>query len=412
MMRSLFFALTLAASAPALAGGKAAEPEDEVMESVTGVRPPTLRDTYVDHDSQIAYNKSLEAYKGKEYPAFEYVGAAALSVDPTFVHDVRIGLEKVYQRDYKAARTHFEGLNQKYPGAAILPCGQILVWQSMMMENVDFAYESQYNTAHKEARHALDAAQKAPGNEAWENVLLTAVVGVEAIHQLRHEELGSAFKLGLEAMGYADKVKQLAPNFVDIQLATGLFNYWASSIALTAGGLDWKEDKRAEGITQMKRVEGQGTFLRPAASLALTLTWLEEGKKREALQSGLKNQRQYPANVVNNIVLSRVFMHNGAYADAERVLKAIATTSPENTRVNYLLGLCYFRWEKLPEADAALDQYLAVTGLDPETRGQALYIKGRVAQKRKDTRAAKDLYKEAWKVGKVKKAKERLEKMD
>jgi hypothetical protein len=35
-----------------------------------------------------------------------------------------------------------------------------------------------------------------------------------------------------------------------------------------------------------------------------------------------------------------------------------------------------------------------------------------VAQKRKDTRAAKKLYEEAWKEGKVKKAKERLEKID
>lgn len=411
MMRSLVVPLAFLTSAAALAGGKTDE-DAVATDTVTGVRPPTLQVAYVDRDSQIAYTKALEAYKGKEYPAFEYYGAAALGMDIAFVHDVRAGVEKVYLRDYKGAKEHFEGLNQKYPDAAILPCGQILIWQSMMMENIDFAYESQYNTAHRNALEALEAAQKKPGNDAWENVLLTAVVGVEAVHQFRHDELSTAFKLGLEAMTYADKAQKLAPNFADLQLAYGLLNYWASSIFLTAGGIDWKEDKRVEGITQIKKAELQGTFLRPAASYALALTFLEEGKKRDAYLATLRNQRLYPASVVNNIVMARVDMHNGDYAGAEKALQAVVAAAPENTRVHYLLGLCYMRWDKLPEADAALDRYLAVTDLDPETRGQALYVKGRVAQKRKDTRAAKKLYEEAWKVGKVKKAKERLDKLD
>lgn len=409
MMRALAAALVLFTSLAAHAAE--VEPEEDAQEAVA-VAPPILVPAFVDQAKQNAYNKALEAYKGREFPAFEYLGADALKVEAQFVHDVRLGIEKLYQRDYKGSQTHFVGLAEKYPGTALAPMSEVLIAQAQMMENFDFRQEAAYLAAHKRAVAELETALQAPGNEAWENFLMAMALGLSSIHQLRHEEYTTALSQGQEAMKYVESVKKLAPDFHDIRLAEGLFAYWSSSIALTTKAIPFTEDKRVEGITQIKQVEGQGTFFRQPASIALALIWLEEGRARDAVISANKVQRAYPGSVIAQMVLGRVHLQNGSYPEAERAFKQAQALNPENQRVNLSLGMTYMRWGKLTEADAALDAYLAATDLSPENRGQALYVKGRVAQKRKDTRAAKKLYEEAWKEGKVKKAKERLEKID
>ena len=94
------------------------------------------------------------------------------------------------------------------------------------------------------------------------------------------------------------------------------------------------------------------------------------------------------------------------------MFKEVQATDPKNQRSHYYLGRLYIRWGKLDEALKTLDHYLTFTDLSDVHRGYALYYKGQVHYRKKQLAKAEEAWKKAWKVGKIKRAKTRLERLD
>ena len=159
-----------------------------------------------------------------------------------------------------------------------------------------------------------------------------------------------------------------------------------------------------------QRVEREAIFLRPAATFALTYTWMEEGALKRSLSAALRNQKRYPNNIVNNILVGRLYMYRRAYADSERNFKKVLQTSPENQKVHYYMARLYLRTKQLSQAEHHVDQYLGFD-LDDAYRSRALYSKGLIYYRRKDYDMAEKYVTQAWKLGKLKRAKRRLEKI-
>ncbi len=387
-------------------------PDQDDTVTNTSKRAPSVKTTDIVVQDQAAYDKRLKAYEGRKYPAIAYLGAEMLDVDPEFVHDCRKGLELIFQRDYKTAMAHWDAMGVKWRGTGVAPVGRVLVWQALMLENFDFRFERQYKTAWWQARQELEEAMMQPGNEAWEFFMLGGMLGVDSIHLMRKEEYVTALSRGYEAMKSINQCKAIAPEFTDATLGDGLFNYWATVVSMNTKSIPNTGDNRQQGIAQMKRVEQQGIFLRPTATLALTYTWIEEGKRKQALETALRNQEKYPNNVINNQVLGRVYMYNSMYKEAEQTFKRVLAVDSENRRVHFYLGRLYIRWKKLDKALSSLDTYLKYTDLSDVERGAALYYKGNVFYARKDYSSAKSLYKESWRMGRIKRAKSRLESIE
>lgn len=356
-----------------------------------------------------SFRARLEAHEGKQHPPLAYLGGEQLGVDPAFVADCQLGLDKIFLRDYQGARAHFNGLAKKYPGWGIAPVGDLLVWQALMLENFDFRFEGQYQTALRRSRTELETSINMPGNEAWEYFLLAGVLGIDSIHTMRKEEWLKALNRGYEAMKMVSKVKERAPDFVDVEIGDGLFNYWVTVVSRTTKAIPDTEDKRPLGIQQMQRVEREGVFLSAPATLAMTYTWIEEGKYKRALQTSMRNQKRYPNNVINNLVAGRVYMYNKQYDKSESTLQSVLQVDKNNRRVHYYLARLYIRWKKLDQALASLDRYLKFTDLSKYDRASALYYKGVIAQRREQYAQAKDYYTQAVKLAKLGRAKRRLE---
>ena len=407
LMRTLLAALLVGAS-PAVAD------EDVSTDAVVGSKKKKLeqlKEAAGAPAGQAEWEAMLEANKGREYEPEAYIAQQVIGLDPRFVHDARNGLHLIYLREYKAARKQFFDLGQDFPGWGISPVGEVLVWQALMLENFDFRFEGQYQTALRKSQSELQAAMELPGNEAWEYFLMSGLLGIDSIHTMRHEEWMKALSRGYEAMKMVAKVKELAPDFADIRLGDGLFNYWVTVVSKSTKAIPDMGDKRSEGVADMRRVESQGIFLAPAATLALTFTWIEEGAKREALRSAVHNQKRYPNNIINNLVLSRVQMYNNIYDESEKTLKHVLSTDPKNRRAHYYLARLYLRWKKVDSAIASLDRYLAFTDLDKRDRGVALYYKGIAYVRKDDIDAAEAAFKESWKVSKLDRSKHRLQKI-
>lgn len=397
----------IALAAPALA----AEDDDvDVDDTVSG---KTVEQAVGDVDlmDRAEWEAQLAAHAGKRYPPIYYLGASWLDIPPEFVGSAHDGLDRIYLRDYQGALKHFTGMEKEYPGMAIGPVGRVLIWQAMMLENFDFKYESQYQTSSRQARQQLEEALRTPGNDAWEYFLLAGMLGIESIHTMRHEEYAKALSRGYEAMKAVKRCQELAPDFVDIQLGDGLFDYWATVISKSTKLIPDMGDKRPEGIRQMMKVEERSLFLRAPATLALTFTWIEEGKRKKALESALKNHALYPDNIINNLVLGRVYMYNRMYAESEQTFKDVQKVDPKNERSHYYLGRLYLRMGKKDEALASFEQYLTFPDLSDVHRGYGLYYVGQVHYRKKDYAKAEAAWKEAWKVSKLKRAKSRLDRL-
>lgn len=423
LARAAALGLGLLALPAFAADGGDDEDDDSTEDTVTG-RPVADRSSksgeatkkaepvpQVDAQAVAELAKDLAKHEGKPLPPIAYVASEWLSVPPEFVHECRQGLDKIFLRDYKGAKAQFDKMSIANRGWGVGTVGQVLVWQALMLENFDFKYDSQYEVAHRAARMELEEAIQIPGNEAWEYFLVAGLLGIESIHLMRKEEFAKALNRGFEAMKAVKKTQELAPKFTDINLGDGLFNYWVSIVSQQTKLIPDMADKREIGIQQLLLVERSAVFLQPPATLALTFTWIEEGKKRDALKSGLRNYRKYPDNIINNQVLGRVYMYNRMYEDSERIFKHVLAVDPQNQRAHYYIARLYLRWGKLKMAEGHLDSYLAFTDIDAKQRADALYYLGTLRMRQKNPKEAEKLWKEAVKVGKHKRAKKRLEKL-
>lgn len=350
-------------------------------------------------------------FSGRKYPPAVYMGAMVLHMDVDFVAACIEALEAVYERDYKGAKAKFDAIGARWPGSGVAPVGRALIWQALMLENFDFKYWNQYRVAYRQARQELEQAIVQPGNDAWEYFLLGGILGVDAIDTMRHGEYLTALNRAIEALAALQKTKELAPDFKDTLLGDGLYNYWRSVLTRRSKILPDFADRRQEGIDQLTTVERQGIFLRPPATLALTFTWEEEGNWREALKAALRNQRRYPDNVINNLVLGQIYLRMRKYPLSEAAFQRVLAVSPTNQRVHYYLGRLYLRWKKLDQAEASFDRFLAFDDLADDERAYGFYYKGNVYWRRHDWENAEACYRQAWKTGHLASAKARLERI-
>ena len=283
------------------------ESEDkvDVSDTVSGVtgRAPSLNIS----DVNSVHGKELyDGSKTRQYPDRIYDGAKWLSSTPEFVWTCWRVMDALYKRDNKGIHGILDDARKKFPDSGIAPTGKALLWQMLMLENFDFKYEKQYKFSFQVAKQELQLASMAPGNEAWEAFLLGALLGVDAIHEMRKERWLTALNRGYEGIQQIEEAKNRAPEFVDARLGDGLWLYWRSLLAMNIPAIPDFADERVKGIEMMQLAEREGVFLRPAASHALTYTWIEESKLTLAESTAVRLSKKYPDNIINLQVLGRV----------------------------------------------------------------------------------------------------------
>jgi len=343
-----------------------------------------------------------------KYPKRIYDGARWLHMSADFVWSCWQVMDGLYQRDYKELHKVLHRVKEEYPGSGIAPVGRALMWQTLMLENFDFRYEMQYKTSLNYARQELEQAMLVPGNDSWETFLMGAILGIDAIHELRKEDFLDAINQGYEAVKFIERAKKKAPMFVDSQLGDGLWLYWRSLIASNIPGIPIFTDDRKEGIEMMQKAERHSVFLRPAASHALTYTWIEERKMKLALETGRRLRKVYPNNVINLQVLGRVEMYNKKYKASEKTFRHVLKVSPKNQRAHFYLARLFLRMNRFKEAETEIETYLKFDTNDNQ-KGYAYYYKGHILMGQKRFSEAAKAYDQAWKVNKVKSSKEKAE---
>jgi len=335
--------------------------------------------------------------------------AAQLDMDPDLAVGIKDGLELIFLRRYEDARAHFDAVEQRHPGSGLSSVASVLVWQALMMENFDYRFDKQYWVASKAARKELEAAVKVEGNDAWEQFLLAGVSGIESIHTMRQSKYLNALNLAFETLDHIEQTRKISPDYADLLLADGMYNYWRTVVTDSAPMLPTFEDHRQQGIEQMQQVESDGVFLSAPATLSLTFTWLEEKKKSEALKSCQKNRRAYPDNVINNLVLGSIHVSNRRYNLALGIFDEILEDSPKNMRARYWRGLSLHKSGRLAQALTEYQTYLKFDYMEDVQRSQAWYRVGQIHEAKKRYGEAFEAFTQATKLYNHKAAKKKLD---
>lgn len=388
---------------------------EEVDERVLGDKspPPLAREPRsAELTTPLPKAKTTDEYAALPYPHETYLGAEMLKLDPMFVYGVQHGLELMYLRKYPEAREHFAAVEQTFPGTATRSVADTLVWQALMLENFDYRYDKQYWVASKQARKDLEAAAAVPGNEGWEHLATAAIVGIESIHTMRQGSYLTALQLAFQAMDQIERCRKVAPTFVDLKLADGLYNYWRSVITMNSKVLPDFGDHRVEGIEQMTQVQTAGVFMGPMAALSLEFSWMEEQDWAKATVPCQRNRRDYPDNVVNLLTCGTIYTSDRRYADAIAAFDRVIAIDKTNARVHYLKGNALLRTGKLDDAKAEYTTYLASTYLEPYQRSYGLFRLGQVATRQNDYPKAAENFKAAIKIDGNKSAKSALDKLE
>ena len=206
MKRLVLSALLLCSLTPALAGPKET-PDGDDGRPVQGQNLPELK-----LRSQPMVRPALDGVdaKGGHYSPVIQNAAKVLDMDPQYAHQIREGLELVYLRNYKGARKHFAELDKAFPGTGISSAVNALIWQALMIENFDFRYNKQYEVANARALVEIEDAIKNEKHLGWTHFLAAGLVGVEAIHMVRHSKYVGALGRAFTALEHAEKARKAA----------------------------------------------------------------------------------------------------------------------------------------------------------------------------------------------------------
>jgi tetratricopeptide (TPR) repeat protein len=337
----------------------------------------------------------VEVLDGRPYPASSYRAAEALGSDVAKVDGCRAAVELIYQRRYAEARTALAALTTKYPTSGIGPFGMVLIYQALMFENFDYRYERQYKLASEQTRAQLEKGLAEDGDQAFGELLLAGTLGIDAIHSMRKGEFLGALNRAFEAMKALEATEKAAPASIDARLADGLYLYWRSVVTMHVKLLPGFPDRRAEGIAKMREAEAGGTFVGPAASLALEYAWIEERSLPSAQERGEHLRTAYPDNVINNMTLGRVYASLRRYDDALGVYGEILGDDPANQRVHYNRGVVLARMGRETDAASAYETYLGFPDVPKDARGQTLYRLGTIYERQHQTDKAAGYFREA-----------------
>lgn len=318
-----------------------------------------------------------------------------LKVDDVLEEAVRKGQDLILNREYDEALVFFTDLEASHPDSGLGALGKVLVYQTRMLENGDFADEKDFEAAAKDASKKLEKSLNEPGEEVWDRMLIGGFYGVRGMHAMRKKKYWSAVDDGWEALSLMKWVKKKEPDFADPNLGLGAYDYYRSQMTQNVSWLPFFADRRKPGLAAMERAFVDAQYVRSIVQLVLVYTYIDEKRYDDAIAMGEDLAAKYPKNTLIRVQLGRAWSRKGKYRKAIEVFREVSALQPDNKVVGYYLGAnLMYEGKQLDEAETLLRAFIAnPPGTD--WRGWAYERLGDLYMKRKKPDVALYYWKKA-----------------
>jgi tetratricopeptide (TPR) repeat protein len=302
-----------------------------------------------------------------------------LHIDAELEDTIRRGEDMILNREYTDAMILFQAIGKSHADSPIGPLGEMLVYQSQMLENGDFAQATEYEAATKvTAKRTADVMGKNPG--AWDRMLAGGFYGVRAMHAMRLKKYLKAVDDGWEALSELKTVKKAEPDFADSDVGLGLYDYWRSVITHNVRWLPFFSDKRKQGISEIEHAFIDAQYTRPIAQLVLVFIYIDEHRYDDAIALGEDMGTHYPKNTLVRVQLGRAYSRKGRYADAIVLYKHVLELQPETRSPGITSARTWFmrtRTSTKPRSTCRSSWRMrrGTTGAAGATSGSAIFIR-------------------------------------
>ncbi len=320
------------------------------------------------------------------------------------------GMDLIYQRRYKESLQVFEVAGVDFPDSPLGNVGRAIVWQAIMYENYDFEQERAYRNEYADGMERVKRGRRDTGRKAWNDFLEAVLLGLDAMYDFRHGDHLRAFNKAWDAMELIKSVQRAAPDFHDVKLALGMYDYWRTALSESVDGLPNMGDHRAEGLAQMIEARDQGVLAQAPASLVLAYSYLEKKDYKQAILEAEGVRNLYPSSVLIETTLGRVYLKAKRFDDALASFDRVRGLDPRNKRVLFHVGEAYYSAKT--DHQAAWDAYEAylATGPIDEYRAHTYYRLGMLERRARHYDPAIAWFEKCLELlPKFKKAKKRLE---
>jgi tetratricopeptide (TPR) repeat protein len=248
------------------------------------------------------------------------------------------GLDLVYNRQYREALQHFERVGVDFPDSALGPVGREIAHQASMYESRNFDAERAYLSDAGDADALFRRGRRQSDRAAWNAFLLGVHDGLAALYSVRKGDNLAALNQAWDAIESMKKVERMAPEFHDVKLASGMYDYWRTVYTEKIDGLPNFGDKREQGLRLMRQAREQGLLAPAPASLVLTYSYMEKGDLDAALGEAKWVEERYPNNLLNLMVLAQVQRKKRLNTDAVATYQRAVEVAPEVPSTWYSLA--------------------------------------------------------------------------
>lgn len=274
------------------------------------------------------------------------------------------GQELLFQRNYPAALQLFAEIEREYPGSPAGSFGQMAAWQTMMFENLDFRFRTEYENVEKRFEKAMaKMLEGAPSD--WDLFMAGSGCGMRGFYYMRDGKWFRALGSAIRAMQLLKRALWQNPKFVDSYLGLGMYDYWRSVLTKSINFLPFFGDKRAVGIAKVERVLKEGRYGAQLAEANLAFVYANEKQCARSRQIVDKFLARYPNNIILRQLSGKLYFINRKYDDAAAEYKKILEIDPKMTKSLYYIGTVLANKHGPRKAEAA-DYFNDYLSTNPE----------------------------------------------
>ncbi len=252
----------------------------------------------------------------------------------------RGGLEALYNLDYDKAQKDFKELIRLYPNHPAGP--QLLaarVWVKTLYESrrlqsslyssesfyssgddkVDPKVVAEFRNLTRESKRMSEARLKQNPKDIEALYWLGATEGLKASFEEAVERRHfAALKDGNDSVDHHRELLKLDPNFIDVGITIGLYEYVVGSLPLpikVVAGITGFRGSKKKGLAFVERVAKEGTWARDDAKTLLIVLYTREKRYQDVLINARELAAKYPRNYLYRLEAAGALV---AQAEVER----------------------------------------------------------------------------------------------
>lgn len=257
----------------------------------------------------------------------------------------RSGLEALYNLDYDKAQKDFKDIVRLYPNHPAGP--QLLaarIWIKTLYESrrlqsslyssesfyssgddkVDPKVVAEFRSLTREVKRMSETRLKQNPKDVEALYWLGSTEGLKASFEEAVERRHfAALKDGNDSVDHHRDVLKLDPNFIDVGLTIGLYEYVVGSLPLpikVVAGITGFRGSKKKGLALVERVAKEGVWARDDAKTLLIILYTREKRYLDVLANARELTRKYPRNYLFRLEAASALV---AQAEVERKAKNI-----------------------------------------------------------------------------------------